>query len=211
MVKTDKEAEIRDFFINSDFSENLIILNKLNEHGFERWGFYPGMLFGSREKWWGDWKERVRAHEGLDLCFYTDRSNKLHRLGLSTKVCTMLSGTVSEIVDDLLGKSVFIKHDKKNEEGKSLFTIYSHINPVAGIEPGKFLNKAEIIANIAETKEKNPELPPHLHISIAWLPASLEKQGLNWNNLNSLGSVVFIDPLKLIRCDYTTLKRPDVT
>jgi len=210
MIRLVTEIESREPLLNVDFSSSLINWNRLIVYGFDRWAFYQGMVFGSKEKWWGDWGKRVRAHEGLDLCFYTNKHDKIIKLELTTQIITMLAGTVAEVVDDLLGKSVFIKHNLKNSGGNHLFTIYSHINPVTVIDPGVFIDKAEVISTIADTKKKNPELPPHLHISIVWIPASLEKKGLNWKNLNNSDSVIFLDPLRLINCDYTILKSPEV-
>ena len=68
------------------------------------------MLFNSTDKWWGDQGKRDKPHEGLDLCLYKDREDKILRLGENAKVPVIYDGIVVGIVDDFLGKSVIIEH-----------------------------------------------------------------------------------------------------
>ena len=95
---------------NTRFTEFLIQKNALDQGGFKEWVFCPGMLFNSTDKWWGDQGKRDKPHEGLDLCLYKDREDKILRLGEKAKVPVIYDGIVVGIVDDFLGKSVIIEH-----------------------------------------------------------------------------------------------------
>jgi hypothetical protein len=60
--------------------------NGLRDAGFDRWAFHPGMLFGAREKWWGDWGRCPRPHEGIDLVLYTNEPGHLLELDESARI-----------------------------------------------------------------------------------------------------------------------------
>lgn len=90
------------------FSEHLVTCNSLRQAGLEQWAFYPGMLFGATEKWWGDRGRRPRPHEGIDLCLYTDKAGRAFRLHESSRIPVMLDGEIVKIEEDFLGKSVYL-------------------------------------------------------------------------------------------------------
>ena len=73
-------------FRKSQFSALLITSNGLDRNGFHQWAFYPGMLFRSEAKWWGDWGIRTRPHEGLDLCLYQDTDGKVRSLDATVNI-----------------------------------------------------------------------------------------------------------------------------
>ena len=68
------------------FCEYLVGLNNLDEQGFEKWVFQPGMLFHSTHRWWGNGGRRDHPHEGLDLCLYRDRSGNDHTLDETIRI-----------------------------------------------------------------------------------------------------------------------------
>ena len=108
---------------NTRFTEFLIRKNALDKGGFKGWVFCPGMLFNSTDKWWGDQGKRDKPHEGLDLCLYKDREDKILRLGEKAKVPVIYDGIVVRIVDDFLGKSVIIEHILSDFDNNRLCTI----------------------------------------------------------------------------------------
>ena len=60
--------------------------NDFHTYGFKEWIFYPGMLFQDREAWWVDNGLRAAPHEGIDLCFYRDKTGQVRRIGEGTKI-----------------------------------------------------------------------------------------------------------------------------
>ena len=107
----------------TNFSEQLLECNGLREAGFHRWAFHPGMLFGAREKWWGDRGARPTPHEGIDLCLYTNEPGHLLELGESTRIPVMLDGEVTKIEKDYLGQSVYVSHGIDDGHGRRLWTM----------------------------------------------------------------------------------------
>jgi len=185
------------------FSENLIKRNDLDKLGFDRWVFYPGMLFGARERWWGSGGSRDRPHEGLDLCFYRGIDGQDHSLGEGTQIPVIYEGEVIKIDDDFLGKSVYVCHDIYDGRGNRLFTIYGHTRPGAHIRTGKCLDEGELFAVIANKGGIKAGAPPHLHISIAWVPKSVSNERIDWSKIGDPDMVVLLDPLKIISGRYT--------
>ena len=52
------------------FTEMLIDANPIDPVDHHNWAFYPGMGYGSMDKWWGDYGTRDFPHEGIDICLY---------------------------------------------------------------------------------------------------------------------------------------------
>jgi len=88
----------------SRFTEMLIEENTLDITGFKRWIFCHGMLFNSPDKWWGDHGLRYYPHEGIDLCLYQDRANRIRRINEKTRIPVMQDGVVKAMFNDYLGK-----------------------------------------------------------------------------------------------------------
>ena len=83
----------------SAFGRLLIASNRLDRNGFYQWAFYPGMLFHSDDKWWGDWGVRKRPHEGLDLCLYQGTDGVVRSLDATVNIPVMYEGTVVRLLD----------------------------------------------------------------------------------------------------------------
>ena len=187
---------------NTRFTEFLIQKNALHEGGFKGWIFYPGMLFNSIDKWWGDQGKRDRPHEGLDLCLYKDRKDRILRFGEKTKVPAIYDGVVVGIIDDFLGKSVIIEHLFSDRDNNRLCTIYGHTIPENNLRIGKIVKEGDVIATLADSSRSKTNIFPHLHISIAWASKSISYDRLDWNSIAALDSFTLLDPLLIIDCHH---------
>ncbi|MDY6893596.1 MAG: GNAT family N-acetyltransferase [Chloroflexota bacterium] len=190
----------------SGFSERLVTCNGLDRSKFARWAFHPGMLFGATMRWWGDEKSRERPHEGLDICMYGDEYGQVHNLDERTQIPVMYDGEIVKIDDDLLGKSVFVRHGIHHGDGKQLYSVYAHTTPHNEAHEGKFLSEGDVVATIADTRNKKVTIAPHLHLSIAWIPTSLPHERLTWETMNDPDTVVLLDPLKIISCNHSSIE-----
>jgi hypothetical protein len=56
----------------------------------------------------------------------------------------------------------------------------------------------EIIAAVAGFSGKKSSLPPHLHLTFAWVPADFRLEQLTWKNLGHDAGIRLIDPLSVI-------------
>ena len=194
------------FLGRTRFNEYLLGYNGLSERGFRKWAFYPGMLFNSTDKWWEMGGKRDKPHEGLDLWLYRDEDGGNYSLDTTTKVPVMYEGRVVRIIDDFIGKSVFVCHDIYNGKGNQLYTIYAHVEPYVGISKDTPLSEGDILASITDARRKKAKMSSHLHISVAWIPNSMDYKKLNWETLNNNSIVKLLDPLRVISCEYVVLK-----
>ncbi|MBI2852840.1 MAG: peptidoglycan DD-metalloendopeptidase family protein [Chloroflexi bacterium] len=190
--------------VSRRFDERLRSLNNLDEAGFKEWIFHPAMLFGSLYKWWGDWGRRDNPHEGLDLCLYRTVDGGIRNLGEKARVPTMFGGEVMNIIDDFLGKSVFIHHSGYEDRGSRLYTIYGHIEPGPAVTRGEFLREGEVIGAICG--RGGGSSLAHLHISVAWISDSLPAVALDWKTMGNPAKVVLLDPLSVISCRYSIVE-----
>ena len=189
------------------FQKRLSFYNSLDELGFKEWLFHPAMLFGSCGKWWGDLSKRNRPHEGLDLCVYRTEKGDTRYLEANTKVPVIFEGQVVRIGDDFLGQSVFVSHGAHGNDGSRLHTIYAHIKPDGRIHRGERLSEGDIIGTIADARRSGGVVPPHLHVSVAWISNTVCSQELDWQIVADLGGVVLLDPLRVIDCPYSIVAR----
>ena len=114
----------------------------------------------------------------------------------------MYEGEIVGIHDDFIGKSLFVSHDFYDEHGNRLHTIYGHTNPYPGVNVGRVFREGETIAVIADAGKKDTQIPPHLHISVAWLPKSFPYNRLSWETMGDRGVATLCDPLEFIECNY---------
>ena len=184
-------------------TQNLIDLNNIRKFEFKEWALYPGMLFNSPEKWWGNGGVRKTLHEGIDLCFYKDSIGQTHCLKETAIIPVMYDGEVVKIHDDFLGKSIYVGHDIYDETGNQLFSIYGHTEPASDMKRGRLLNEGDIIGSISDIRNRNIGLPSHLHISIAWLSEKIQYKDINWVTINNKSLATMMDPFDFIECDYT--------
>ena len=136
--------------------------NEFGGQGVATWLFYPGMTFGSRDKWWPDIGYRPTAHEGLDICYYADSAGRDRQFDPGVGVPVMTGGTVLAVSDDFLGRSVFLAHHHPDP----LISVYAHIVPLSTIVPGYQASEGEVIGTVADTAGRKNRMPVHLHITI---------------------------------------------
>lgn len=184
------------------FNRYLVRHNSLD--GFREWVFRPGMLFGSRLKWWGEGGYRSSPHEGLDLCLYRDGGGRIHGLDKNTKISLIYEGEVVRVVRDFIGKSVFLRHGLCDGEGNALYSVYGHIEPRGSVTRGRVFREGEIIAALADTRGRS--VPPHLHISLAWMSSAYRPEELGWEMMRDARKARLLDPLPLVVDSYTVIK-----
>lgn len=188
------------------FAEYLVGHNNLDERGFVNWIFRPGMLFNSTDRWWGDGGSRDNPHQGLDLCLYRDINGEDHTLDEKIKIPLIYDGEVVNIINDYIGKSIFLIHDICDGKGNQLYSIYGHSELCNGLDKGKTFHEGDVIATIKDPKEKKVDIMPHLHITLAWVTKSFPYNKLNWKTISDPGIVTLLNPLEFIVCKYTVLK-----
>jgi len=191
----------------SRFCENLVKHNNLAAQGFAQWAFYPGMLFQAPAKWWGDRGLRSSPHEGIDLCLYRDMGGAMHCLDKTAEIPAIYTGQLKSIIDDYLGKTLFVAHDIYDSRGNQCYTLYGHAAPRAGIAPGDTIREGEIITAIAAAEVSKITIVPHLHISVAWVPKTFPAEQLAWESMNSRHHIVFVNPLDVLRCSYSIVEQ----
>jgi len=189
----------------SRFTEMLIEENSLDQSGFESWIFCHGMLFDSPDKWWGDHGLRDYPHEGIDLCLYRDRVNRIRRITEKTRIPVMQDGAVKAIFKDYLGKAVIIEHEYSGIDTGRFISFYAHINPRSEIENGVIVKKGDIIANLADTSNSKSNIIPHLHFSLGIPSKSFSYDGVVWNTIRKPELITLLDPLAVIDWPYQTL------
>lgn len=192
---------------NTRFTEWLIQKNALDRGGFQGWAFFPGMLFQSTDKWWGDRKKRDKPHEGLDLCLYKNREGAIVRLEEKAKIPVIYDGSVVGIIDDFLGKSIIVEHPFAHRDNARLCTIYGHTIPRNHLHAGKTVRQGDIIATLADSSRFKIDIFPHLHISLGWVSQSIPYDGLNWKNMGDPNTVALMDPMGIIDWHYYILPR----
>jgi len=191
--------------VETDYSDQLLECNELRKAGFRRWAFHPGMLFGAREKWWGDRGPRPTPHEGIDLCLYTNERGHLLELDPSIRIPVMFDGEIAKIEKDYLGQSVYVSHGIDDGQGRRLWTMYGHMRLADHIKPGEQIRKGELIASLTERRKKTTGPRPHLHLTMAWVSPERAFRELNWETLNDPGIALLIDPLHAMECMYNIL------
>ena len=181
----------------STFKSFFIKHNNFRTYGFKEWVFYPGMLFREMEAWWTDNRFRPAPHEGIDLCFYRDNREQVRRISNGAKIPAMYAGDIVHIHDDFLGKSIYVKHRINDKSGNVLHTIYGHTVPGNHHDTGKRVCEGDIIAEVAAIPE-NSKVPPHIHITMAWISESLPCKKLNWDTIWTSRFITLCNPLEHI-------------
>jgi hypothetical protein len=172
--------------------------NAFGAGGVAAWRFYPGMLFGSLEKWWPDSGSRATVHEGLDICYYTDASGTEKAFDSGVRVPVMASGRILGLCDDFLGRSVFLAHNFG--EPVLLVSVYAHIRPLPEILPGCDIEAGKVIGTVADTTGRRNRMPAHLHVTIMKIPANLSDVFLDWKFICQSDMVALLDPFAIMPC-----------
>ncbi|MBM4053197.1 MAG: hypothetical protein FJ264_00695 [Planctomycetes bacterium] len=179
--------------------------NNMDHSGFNEWVFYQGMLLNDLQKWWTNEGVRPSPHEGIDFCFYRDAVGFIRTLNKKTKIPALFSGKVVHIHNDFLGKSLYVQHNFHDEQGRTLFTIYGHVIPAAGLALRDILREGDILATVANVTE-NSKMLPHLHITVAWVSDSVPYENLDWSIINNPRMATLCNPIDFIDCKFTVEK-----
>lgn len=180
----------------SNFKQYLAAVASANRLGPDiEWVFHPGMLPESRRKWWGDFKTRPAAHEGIDICFYRTGTGPIRQLPAGARVPAWSSGTVLNICDDFLGTTLVVAPQAFVSERTRILEVYSHLSVCDEITPGTGLGAGQIIAQTADTHATGSVLPPHLHLSCIEVPAHIQADALNWTLFPRRDNVNVINPV----------------
>jgi murein DD-endopeptidase MepM/ murein hydrolase activator NlpD len=191
------------------FTEMFIAANGLDPDDFYGWAFSPGMLFGSPDKWWGDFGRRAFPHEGLDVCLFQDSGGQVRPLSAGTRIPLMHPGRVRALFTDFLGQAVIIEHAGLLAENANLMSVYAHTRPQAHIKPGVMVAAGEIIATIADTSASKARIRPHLHLSFGRPAPDLTWEPFVWNCMRDPHQVVLIDPLGALDGPHRVLAEAD--
>ena len=183
----------------------LIKANALDKSGFEAWVFCQGMLFKSKDKWWGDFGLRDFPHEGIDLCLYKDRYQRICRLDENSRIPVMHDGVVKALFKDYLGQAVIIEHENSGLNTGRFISFYAHTKPLPGIEAGVIVKEGDIIATIADTSNSKANISPHLHLSLGLPSESFSYNGFVWNTIRKPEMMILLDPLAIIDWPYQEL------
>jgi hypothetical protein len=183
--------------LKSRFFEYLQANNQPQLADWQAWVFLPGMAFRSSRQWWGGEKPRPAPHEGIDLCCFGDRGGRLNWVEPPLKIPATFAGTIVKISGDFLGQSLFLSHEIYADNGEQLFTIYGHTRPRPGLALGQPVTEGEIIAELALPATKR-NIPPHLHLSFAWVHVPLSLSQLDWATLGADPEITLLDPLVIL-------------
>jgi len=192
----------------SEFIKNFLQVNQIDKKTFDRWLFYPGMLFDSSESWWGTGKKRKSHHEGIDLCHYLDTISNIKLIPPQIKVPVMYDGIIKLISnDDYLGQTIYVSHPQFcSKTGQELNTIYAHASPYKNIEPGSIIKAGEVVAQVIDFDKVSAKMLRHVHISMAMISTHLPASSLKWKNMARLQEIQLMNPLGYVDCQYTTHK-----
>ena len=186
-----------DAIASSKFFDYLRASNGPALAGFTEWLFQPGMLFNSRETWWGERQPRSTPHEGLDLCWFAEAAGRISRVDQHLRIPATFAGEIIKIDRDFLGKSIYLGHEICAADGRQLYTAYGHTRPVASLQVGNRVAAGEIIATIAAASGRKTRVLPHLHLTLAWMPVPIAPDRLDWQNLGRYPDITLIDPLSV--------------
>jgi hypothetical protein len=192
-------------FERTPFTQFIVQENGLHAGRFVEWIFYPGMLFGALNTWWGHQGNRTSPHEGLDLCLYKDRHNRIFQLGEKTKIPVMYHGVIVKVMDDFLGQSVLVEHRPADLNKGLFYTIYGHTVPDRDLKIGMGIHQGDIIATIADTVQTKKNVLPHLHVSIGWAPQAISYDQLDWDRISAQEVLTLIDPLDVMDNDHSVI------
>lgn len=159
------------------------------------------MLFNAMEKWWPSQGKRQRPHEGLDICLYRDRENRILSLDEKTKIPALYDGVVVRVMDDFIGKSVMVEHRLSDGDHSRFCTIYGHTNVSRDLHAGSIVKAGDILAFLARPNKVQSNIPPHLHISVGWISDRISYENLDWEIMSTSKALEWLDPLQVIsRC-----------
>lgn len=151
----------------ASFTKDFVRLNRLDEIGFGRWVFLPGMEFETRDKCWADTGSRPIPHEGLDICCFEDKEGQVVYLGENSLVPILYDGRIVKIFTDFLDESIMVV-PVFQKRGRSLYSIYAHTVPDKSMRAGCRVKAGQPICAICPSK--NRSMKSHLHLTVLWAP-----------------------------------------
>ena len=187
----------------SKFSDYLQAISQVNDlsNGLKngqnvQWLFHCGMLFSTKNKWWGDFKFRHTDHEGIDITYFRTYPGDLQVFDNSIKIPAMDDGIIVNICDDFIGQTLVVEHENVPSSNRQILFAYAHIIPEKRLKTGWIIKKREVIARVCDTY-KNPQLPPHFHFSCFEISQQVLPEHLNWNLFSGGRDVNLIHPVFL--------------
>jgi hypothetical protein len=93
----------------------------------------------------------------------------------------MSAGTVIDIFDDFLGKSIVLALDLQ-VDGYIPHAIYGHVMPAADLRINSRFLEGQILATLAASQKSN--IPPHLHLSILLMTRHARTGEIRWQSIN---------------------------
>jgi hypothetical protein len=191
--------------LSGTFFDLLLTVNPVRLRGFKHWLFHPGMLFQSRQQWWGPGKPRSSPHEGLDLCWFADVAGHRHTLDQTVGVPVPFPGRIARISRDFLGQSIFVAHDLEPTPGRRLYTAFGHTTPRSGLAVAQTVLQDDIIATVSAATDRKTAVPPHLHLTLALIPDSVPADRLTWDHLGADPAITLLDPLAVFPTAFVVL------
>ncbi|MFH2093884.1 MAG: M23 family metallopeptidase [Pseudomonadota bacterium] len=178
------------------YLDTIARINALGNGKPVQWFFYPGMLFLSRAKWWGDFKTRASDHEGIDITYFKTDTDTLGHFDDSIKVPAIADGVILNICNDFLGQTLVVEYEKDQGSNYRGIVTYAHVETEPFVKIGVFIQKGTVIARVCKTV-KNPQLPPHLHFSCFQVCCDIASEDLNWNLFSKLNHIHLVNPVFL--------------
>ncbi len=186
-----------------DFTAMLSAANhQLQQNGFKRWLFYPGMAFDTTQKWWGDFGTRDFPHEGVDFCFYEGTDGQIFHFEANSIIPVIGDGVVRSVFKDYLGHAIIVEHAPWSGSEQNLLSIYAHTDPLPTVEPGLSVNKGAVIATTADTRNAKAKILSHLHFTLGLASPDLSYEDFYWNLIRDPANVTLLDPLTVIQPPY---------
>jgi murein DD-endopeptidase MepM/ murein hydrolase activator NlpD len=191
--------------LSGRFFDHLLAANQAQLGGFKHWLLHPGMLFQSRQQWWGPEKPRTSPHEGLDLCWFAHVAANRRILDQTIRLPAPFPGRIARISRDFLGQSIFIAHPLDPVSGRRLYTAFGHTTPRSGLAVAQTVQEGDIIATVSAATGRKTTVPPHLHLTLALIPDSVPDDRLTWDNLGTDPAITLLDPLAVFPTAFVVL------
>jgi hypothetical protein len=170
----------------SYYGELLIAVNLLNFEESSFWIFDDGMAFNNERIWWGPGDRKRRfPHEGLDFVRFTV-GKETHNVFAGFLVPAPVSGTVVNICDDFLDKTVWMSCEK--QPGR--LVLLAHVHPL--VVPGQYVVCGDPVGIITHAMSS---VPHHIHLSVLEGQWQLIKV-LTWDEMHQQTHARFVDPCK---------------
>jgi len=184
----------------SSFNRHINAINQLHPE-LACWNFRDGMSFADKSKWWGEGGERPTPHEGLDLIFFEDIYGACRQVDLGMLFPPLFAGEVVAVFDDFLGESILLRHRDIIEKGATLYTIYGHTRPLAGVVPGRFIEDGTPMARVSQVDDTST-VAAHLHLSLCSILPGHEDDACDWRTISGSRHITLLDPYPFIKGNH---------